>query len=178
MLKAIALDFGHTLIDERVDILLEHTHREEHLMPGVREALTGLAPPVAIWANTRRAHAEDVWRWLERAGLAAHITWVATSVDAGARKPAREFFDYALRMMAMGAEDVLFVGNQRNTDIAGGRAYGIRTVWISDDAYRSDDDCEVSVEPTFTIAMLAELPGLVEDVAQSDLKVRPTTRRA
>jgi len=161
MISAVALDFGHTIIDERVDILLEDTYHEQHLMPGVREALTGLAHPVAIWANTRRANAEDVWRWLQRTGLAAHVTWVVTSVDAGARKPAREFFDYALRMMAMGAEDVLFVGNQRNTDIAGGRAYGIRTVWISDDAYHSADDCEVGVEPTFTIVTLAGLPGLV-----------------
>ena len=73
MISAVALDFGQTLIDERVDILLEDTYHEQHLMPGVREALTGLAHPVAIWANTRRANAEDVWRWLQRAGLAAHV---------------------------------------------------------------------------------------------------------
>ena len=78
MISAVALDFWHTIIDERVDILLEDTYHEQHLMPGVREALTGLAHPVAIWANTRRANAEDVWRWLQRAGLAAHVTWVVT----------------------------------------------------------------------------------------------------
>ena len=60
MISAVALDFGHTIIDERVDILRENNHREEHLMPGARAALTGLAHPVAIWANTRRANAEDV----------------------------------------------------------------------------------------------------------------------
>jgi len=158
---AVALDLGHTLIDERIDILAGAVHRDEHLMPGTRETLSALTLPVAIWANTRRASAADVRDWLERAGLASAVTWVVTSVDAGARKPAREFFDYALSMMAMKPEEVLFVGNQRNTDIAGGEAYGIPTVWLSSDAYRSDDDASCEVKPSFTIATLSELPGLV-----------------
>ncbi len=167
MLRAIALDFGHTIIDERVDIVVEHEHRDEHLMPGVRQALADLTLPVAIWANTRRADADDVWRWLRRTGIASHVTWVVTSVDAGVRKPAREFFDFALRTMNMDADAVLFVGNQRNTDIAGGEASGIRTVWLADGAYRSDDDRDVSVDPAFTIETLADLPGLVAGLTRA-----------
>jgi len=147
-LKAIALDFGHTLIDERIDILSIAQHQDTHLMPGVRHALAELTLPVAIWANTRAANAADVQRWLERAGLAAHVTWVVTSVDAGVRKPAREFFDYALRLMQVAPEEVLFVGNQRNTDIAGGEAFGIRTVYLADAIYRSPDDALCTAEPT------------------------------
>jgi FMN phosphatase YigB (HAD superfamily) len=41
---------------------------------------------------------------------------------------ARTFFDFALRKCGLARDEVLFVGNQLNTDIAGGRAYGIRTV--------------------------------------------------
>jgi FMN phosphatase YigB (HAD superfamily) len=167
-LKAIALDFGHTLIDERVDILAIPDHRETHLMPGVRPAVEGLSLPIAVWANTRRAVADDVRRWLERAGLSAPVRWVVTSVDAGARKPAREFFEFALRQMGMTPGDVLFVGNQRNSDIAGGEGYGIRTVYLSDPIYRSPDDAPCTAEPTFTIATLADLPRLVARLTSHD----------
>jgi len=161
MLNAVALDFGHTLIDERVDILAATAHREEHLMPGARETLERLTLPVAIWANTRIADADNIRRWLERAGLSERIAWVVTSVDASARKPAPAFFAYALQVMQMTPAEVLFAGNQRNSDIAGGEAYGIRTVYLSDPVYRSDDDAACEVEPSFTIATLADLPGLV-----------------
>jgi HAD superfamily hydrolase (TIGR01509 family) len=62
--------------------------------------------------------------------LGPFFVWVITSVDAGARKPAPEFFQYALGRCGLAKEDVLFVGNPLNADIAGGEAFGIRTVWL------------------------------------------------
>lgn len=165
--RAVALDFGHTIIDEHVNIVSTHEHHPDHLMPGAREALFGLTLPVAIWANTRLADATDVRRWLGRAGLTSHVTWVVTSVDAGARKPARAFFEYALQVMDMSADDVLFVGNQRNTDIAGGEGFGIRTVFLADPAYRSVDDGACDVAPSFTIATLRDLPKLVAELTSA-----------
>src|SRR3954469_9571955 len=67
----------------------------------------------------------------------------------------------SLRQMDMRAGDVLFVGNQRNSDIAGGEASGLRTVYLADPIYRSPDDAPCTAEPTFTIATLADLPALV-----------------
>ena len=159
--RAIAFDFGHTLMDERIDILAVTDHREEHLMPGARDALERLTLPVAIWANTRVADADNVRQWLRRAALFDHVAWVVTSVDASARKPAPAFFAYALQVMQMAPADVLFVGNQLNTDIAGGEGYGIRTVFLSDPVYRSVDDGACDAEPSFTIATLKDLPTLV-----------------
>ena len=207
-IEAVALDLGHTVVDERLGLLALTPHDESHLMPGAREAMERLTLPIAIWANTRVADANDVRRWLERAGLATHVIWVATSVDAGVRevraaglpvalatnatddlagdleglgiadefdavvnsweigvhKPARAFFDYALRVMQIGPDEVLFVGNQRNTDIAGGEASGIRTVYLTDAIYRSPDDAPSTAEPTFTIATLRDLPALVASI--------------
>ena len=66
--------------------------------------------------------------------------------------------------MGVAAGDVLFVGNQLNTDIAGGAAYGIRTVYLSDAGYRSVDDAGGGV-PSFTIQTLVELPELIDQLA-------------
>ena len=161
----LAFDWGHTLMDERRDRDVPLADRPIHLMPGVREAVAGLTLPLAVWANTREAGERDVRGWLERAGLADAFPWVVTSTDAGARKPDRRFFDYALARCGCRAADVLFIGNQRNTDVAGGVAAGIRTIWISGLPFRSDDDRPCDATPSYTIARLEDLPALVQAIA-------------
>ena len=159
--QMLALDWGHTLMDERRDRAIPLDHRPAHLMPGVREALGAITLPLAVWANTREGDERHVRAWLTRAGLDGVFTWVITSTDAGARKPSARFFAYALARCGWPADDVLFVGNQLNTDVAGANAAGIRSVWLAGEAYRSDDDRPCEAEPTYTIQSLMDLPGLL-----------------
>jgi HAD superfamily hydrolase (TIGR01509 family) len=161
-LKAVAFDWGHTVMDECRDGRVPLDARPVHLMPGVSEVLPLLALPVALWANTHVAAETEVRRWLERAGLSRLFRWVITSVDAGARKPAPQFFRYALERCTLAKQDVLFVGNQLNTDISGAEAFGIRTVWLSGPDYRSADDAPCNVSPTYTIRTLYDLPALLQ----------------
>jgi putative hydrolase of the HAD superfamily len=160
-LKAIAFDLGHTLMDERRDEHLPIDARPIHLMPGVSDVVPRMTLQLAVWANTRVAAEADVRAWLDRAGLGRCFQWVITSVDAGARKPAPEFFEFALARCGLAKDDVLFVGNQLNTDIAGAEALGIRTAWLSDPAYHSVDDAPCEARPTHTIGTLRDLPALV-----------------
>lgn len=161
-LKAIAFDWGHTVMDECRDGDVPLDTRPIHLMPGVSEVLPQLAVPLALWANTRVAGETDIRGWLERAGLSRLFRWVITSVEAGARKPAPQFFEYALARCGLGKEDVLFVGNQLNTDVLGAEAFGITAVWLSGPDYRSADDAPCSASPTLTIRTLYDLPALVQ----------------
>jgi putative hydrolase of the HAD superfamily len=160
----VALDWGHTLMDERRDRDVPLDDRPAHLMPGVREALSGIALPLAVWANTREGDERHVRAWLTRAGLDGVFSWVITSVDAGARKPSSRFFAYALARCGCAAADVLFVGNQLNTDVAGANASGIRSVWLAGEAYRSDDDRPCEASPTYTIQGLEDLPALLRRI--------------
>jgi len=161
-LKAIAFDWGHTVMDENRDREVPLDVRPIHLMPGVSEMLPHLAFPLALWANTRLAREADVRAWLERAGLGSLFRWVSTSVDAGARKPAPQFFAYALAQCGLAREDVLFIGNQLNADVAGGQAFGISTVWLSGSEYRSIDDTPSDASPLYTIQTLYDLPALLQ----------------
>ena len=74
--KALAFDWGHTVMDEcrHGDIPLDV--RPVHLMPGVSEVLPQIALPLALWANTRVAGETDLRGWLERAGLSHLFRWV------------------------------------------------------------------------------------------------------
>jgi HAD superfamily hydrolase (TIGR01493 family) len=167
-LKAIAFDWGHTLMDERRDAEISLDTRPIHLMPGVVETLDQLDLPLALWANTRVAVEADAREWLERAGIARFFRWVITSVDAGARKPAPGFFEFALTRCGLAPDDVLFVGNQLNADVAGGESFGIRTVWFSGAEYRSADDRPVDCTPSYTIATLSELPALLRELRRPE----------
>jgi FMN phosphatase YigB (HAD superfamily) len=167
MLKAIAFDWGHTIMDERRDLEIPLNERPIHLMPGVREVLARLPLPLALWANTRAAGEAEVRVWLQRAGIEQYFKWVITSVDAGARKPATEFFEYALGRTGLGKSEVLFVGNQRNSDVRGGIGFGVSTVWISSPEHRSDDDREAeNTVPTHIISTLDDLPPLLARMAR------------
>jgi FMN phosphatase YigB (HAD superfamily) len=169
--KAVAFDFGHTLIDERKDDNIPLESRPIHLMPEVCEVLPFLSLPLAVWANTRKATEAELRQWLERAGIGRFFAWVVTSVDAGFRKPAPEFFDFALGKCALSKDEVLFVGNQLNTDITGGEQYGIRTVWLCGRPYRSADETfsPKDVRPTYTIRTFRQLPLLLQRIRDTEV---------
>jgi hypothetical protein len=91
-LEVIAFDWGHTVMDENRDREVPLDARPIHVMPGASEVLPHLALPLALGANTRLPRESDLRGWLERAGFGGLFRWVITSVDAGARKPATQFF--------------------------------------------------------------------------------------
>lgn len=167
LIRAVAFDFGHTLVDEQRDASIPLESRAVHLMPEVAETLPRIPVPMAVWANTRAATSSDLRQFLDRAGIGRFFIWVVTSVDAGFRKPAPQFFDFALRKCGLARDEVVFVGNQLNTDLAGGQEYGIRTVWLSGSAYQSTDETlsPQDVQPTHTIQTLRQLPSLLESLS-------------
>lgn len=94
-ISLITFDLGHTVMNERLDNEVPIERRPVHLMPGVDDALQRLTHSCALWASTRGTREKEVRAWLDRAGLERRFEWVITSVDAGCRKPAPEFFAYA-----------------------------------------------------------------------------------
>jgi FMN phosphatase YigB (HAD superfamily) len=166
MLKAVIFDFGHTIMNELKAAETPIASRPIFLMPGLPDILPRISLTMGIWANTRIDTERDIRLWLRRAGINRHFEWVITSVDAGARKPDRRFFSYALRKCKLKKDEILFVGNQLNTDIKGANDYGINCVWLSGRAYRSPDDTISSqARPTHVIRSLKQLPALLETIA-------------
>jgi len=157
----VAFDFGHTLVHEGfVDERIE-------LMPGVREVLPRIGLPMAVWANTRTAAEMEIRRLLKLARIEQYFSCVVTSVDAGFRKPAPGFFQFAVMKSNFQKGEVLFVCNQLNTDVLGAEEFGIRTAWIAAPGFRSGDETMTleDVKPSFILAGLEELPSLLQEVS-------------
>jgi FMN phosphatase YigB (HAD superfamily) len=90
----------------------------------------------------------------------------------------KRFFAFALRQCGLKKHEVLFVGNQLNTDIKGAVEYGIQNAWLSGPEYMSPDDTlapssqfrhraastEIPkhIKPSQVIRSLQDLPPLLE----------------
>ncbi len=129
-----------------------------HLIDGAVEACAALASRATLvlatngigWTQRRR---------LANSALAPYFRFVAASEDAGAQKPEKAFFDYAL--CQCGDPDparVLMVGDQLNTDILGAARAGLATCWYNPaGAARPADAPRIDHE----IRRLDELAGIV-----------------
>jgi putative hydrolase of the HAD superfamily len=101
-------------------------------MPGAAEALAAMAEagiPMAVVSNSSFG-AATVQHELAKHGLADHLAFVMVSADYGVRKPNPLLFDTAAARLGVPGNRVWFVGDRLDTDIAGARAAGLRTVWL------------------------------------------------
>jgi len=165
-LKAVMFDWGHTILEEDWGRELPLNTAPVNLMPGVLEVLPQINLPMGVWANTRSYSASDIELWLNRAGIGDFFGCVVTSSDVGFRKPDARFFSAALDKCGFGRDEVLFIGNQLNSDIKGANDFGIKNVWLSGAAYKSKEDTLSSdkVTPTYTINSLLEVPAIIEQM--------------
>ncbi len=157
-IKAVAFDLGHTLVNEgKFEGVLE-------LMPGVHEVLPQINLPMSVWANTRAMRETELRQKLQEAQIQQYFSTIVTSVDAGFRKPAAEFFEFALSKWPYAKEEILFICNQLNTDVLGAQRYGIQTAWLAASAFRSGDETMTlrDVTPTYVIQCFADLPLLLQ----------------
>lgn len=64
-------------------------------------------------------------------GLEEVIPLLVISEEVGVGKPHPEFFHAALRTLDVRPEDAVMIGDTLDVDLAGGRAVGMRTIWLN-----------------------------------------------
>jgi len=90
--------------------------------------------------------------------LAPYFDHIVISGEFGDGKPAASIFRHALKLLGVGAEDAVMVGDKLTTDILGANTVGIDSVWIN----RHGLERSGGIEPAFEIRSLRELPELLE----------------
>jgi putative hydrolase of the HAD superfamily len=102
-------------------------------MPGARKALEEfhrMRVPTAVVSNT--SFGERVIRYeLDKHGLSEHLAFVMVSSDYAVRKPNVLLFETAAARLGVQPEDIWFMGDRLDTDIAGARAAGMAAVWFN-----------------------------------------------
>ncbi|WP_297106350.1 HAD family hydrolase [uncultured Devosia sp.] len=168
-LKAVLLDCGDTLVDERT----------EEKEPGSEVVLRGELIPGA--AETMRALKDAGYRLVLVADgprqsfvnlLGHHQLWDlfdahVISEDVGALKPDARMFDTALEAVGLDRSDswrCVMVGNNLSRDIKGAKALGIISVFMAWSSLRSHVAADISEHPDYTIRSPEELPALLEQL--------------
>jgi putative hydrolase of the HAD superfamily/5'-nucleotidase len=95
---------------------------------------------------------------LERTGLRHHFDVLVVSEEVGVAKPHRDIFDHALTLMGQPARNnVLMVGDNPDSDIAGGLNAGLQTCWLN----VNNRPVPAGITPHFQVSSLHELEKLL-----------------
>jgi putative hydrolase of the HAD superfamily len=88
------------------------------------------------------------------AGIGKYFDAIVISGDVGEAKPAPPVFRTVLEQLDVRPDAAVMIGNSLNSDMKGGMAAGMRTVWLN----REGKPCDGSVIPDTEIRSMSELP--------------------
>ena len=74
---------------------------------------------------------EVQYRKLRASGMEEFFDNIILSEDAGANKPLRAYFDYAMAKTGAKVETTLMIGDTFDTDILGAKAYGLDVMFFN-----------------------------------------------
>ncbi|GAA5187494.1 HAD family hydrolase [Rugosimonospora acidiphila] len=98
---------------------------------------------------------------IRNTGLDALVDTWCISDEVGIRKPDPEIFRLAARRCGASPEGGgWMVGDSLDLDIAGGRAAGLRTIWLPP-KHRPEPSSRPAAAPDFTVGSVAEAVGVI-----------------
>ena len=112
------------------DAYLVRTPRKTNLIPGAFEVIEILAQKYPIYVLTNGFN-DIQWVKIEGAGMRHFFQEIITSDITGHKKPARGFFDYALKSAGVAPEEALMVGDHPLIDIQAAANVGIQGIHLN-----------------------------------------------
>lgn len=105
----------------------------------------------------------DVIQLVEGFGIDVYFDFVLTSAACSYRKPHPRIFEIALAHWEMSPRSIAMVGDTLEADIVGAKRLGIFSIWITRRIEMLIKN-QVDIQPDATIAMLSELPELLNNL--------------
>jgi putative hydrolase of the HAD superfamily len=110
---------------------MTHLASSVELPEGHIDLLEALAPRFRLAVVSNFDHGETARGILDRFGLSRFFEVILISEEVGRRKPHPAIFVRALGMLGVSAADAVYVGDSPTDDISGGKAAGMRVVWVN-----------------------------------------------
>lgn len=96
---------------------------------------------------------------LTDAKMLGYFKQIFVSEDVGAQKPMKAFFDHVFSHIPnFEKEKTVIIGDSLTSDIKGGNAAGIDTIWFNKNKLPEIPE----IKPTYRVDLLAELYPLLE----------------
>lgn len=113
------------------DLFLDFCSSKPGLVDGARELMDYLRRQGYRMHMCSNGFHEVQYKKLQACGLKDYFDTVILSEDAGYNKPARQFFEYALRQSDAHQDTTLMIGDNFNTDIIGAKRAGLATAYFN-----------------------------------------------
>lgn len=153
----LGIDADEAIVVAMADAFVHGLGAHGDLYPGVADLLRSLAGEVSM-AIVSNGLGEVVHARMERLDMAGWFDAVIVSSEVGVSKPHGGIFDAAFA--ALGEPErgtAVMIGDSLTSDIAGGAAYGLDTVWLN----RRGIDAGPHEPITHEIRDLSELPSVL-----------------
>lgn len=112
------------------DLYLERTPRKTHLIPGAYQVIQTLASKYPLYVLTNGFN--DIQHIkIAGVGMAHFFEQIITSDVAGCKKPAADFFNFALKAADCHATEVVMVGDHPIIDIQAAESLGIPSIHLN-----------------------------------------------
>ncbi len=129
LLDSLGANADEALVSVRY---LRRLSTRAYFLPHAREVVEALARSVPLGLVTNGIGLVQRGR-LERSGISHRFRAIIISEELGTQKPDPKFFQAAITAMAIPAEELLCVGDNPGSDVAGARAAGIDACWFAPD---------------------------------------------
>lgn len=117
-------------LDRFLARLLAELEERSMAMPGAFEVLDALHPHFTLGVVSNFPEPTFVRSTLARSSLDGFLQTIVVSAEVGRMKPHPLPFETAFKRLALDPTEVLFVGDDLRSDIAGAHALGCRTAWL------------------------------------------------
>lgn len=145
------LEITEALCLEMSDRFLEFCATKSGVVEGAHELMDYLKGRGYRMHMTSNGFHEVQYKKLAASGLRDYFDTIILSEDAGANKPSKAFFDYALAKSGASVDTTMMIGDNLQTDIIGARDVGLDTILFN------RWDIPPSDIPTHTVAALREI---------------------
>jgi putative hydrolase of the HAD superfamily len=145
------LEITEALCLEMSDRFLEFCATKSGVVEGAHELMDYLKGRGYRMHMTSNGFHEVQYKKLAASGLRNYFDTIILSEDAGANKPSKAFFDYALAKSGASVDTTIMIGDNLQTDIIGAHDVGLDTILFN------RWDVQPSEIPTHTVAALREI---------------------
>jgi len=102
-----------------------------HLIPGTEEMLESLRKRYRLGLLSNFTHGPAAWKIIDEVGLKRFFHVILISGDLGYCKPNPIVFRQLTENLGVSENQILYVGDDLNCDIAGARQAGLQPVWTT-----------------------------------------------
>lgn len=128
--------------------------------PAMLKRLREMEIEMGLIAN----QSEDIDEILEKSGLKGYFSVKAISSVVKVAKPDPKIFQLALDEAARSATQCIMVGDRLDTDICPANSAGMQTIRYTNSLFSLQIPSQECEQPTFTVASLQEIPGILERI--------------